>query len=142
MILKNFFNSKKAIVSFNTFVLILLIALILFFASYDFYNESKISANDLIYERENVISLISFRAALISVLSYNSSNLTYENTYDSENIEIYFSNNSLRAERKTDFRIVETNITLLGINFCQAINFSPVAETKFYFNGTCVSKLT
>ena len=65
--------------------------------------------------------------------------MTYLNSLDS-NVLIYLQSGTLRGVIETSVDNFEVNVSSLGIEFCSEYNFSPVVNTSFNFNGSCVTK--
>ena len=134
--------NKRGVVSIATFSLIILILLIVLGFSYDYYDDSKLETHKILKEQELIYSLGSFRAELLSIVAYENSNLTYMSNLDSQEISIMLTNNSITGEQICKGQLVTTNISSLGIDFCNDYTFYPSGSTNFLFNGSCVSIVT
>lgn len=139
---KSSFCSKKAIVSLTSYIMILFLLVLIMIFSYNFYSDYRLKALTKIEEMEVLNSALMFRESMLNVVIYSNSNLTYLNKYDLEEIQIYLDGRRIIAKMSSGLLDVNSNISSLGVPFCSNYSFSPVLETKFNFNGTCVSKLS
>lgn len=133
--------NRKAIVSFNTFALLLMIYLAIFMTSYYFYNNFKDDSISNLKEKECLNSALSFRSSVIDVIKYPNSSLIYVYDYTNDNMLLSVENNTIIAREDINFKMVEVNISSLGINFCSNYNFSQSDDVQINYNGSCVSIL-
>lgn len=129
---------RKAIVSLNTFTLLLILYLLIFIASYSFYHESKQDSELKLKELECLNSALSFRSEIIQILKYPNSTLIYINNYKNDNILIKITNTSITSKQELNFAVAEINISTLGINFCSQYNFTESENILISYNGSCV----
>lgn len=134
-----FLKQKKAIVSLNTYALLLLLYLAVFLVSYSFFYDSKQDSIISLNERECLNSALSFRSTIIDTIKYPNSTLIYINNYKSDNIKFNITNNTISARQELDSGLAEINISSLGISFCSDYSFTESQNTLITYNGSCVS---
>jgi len=134
-----FLKQKKAIVSLNTYALLLLVYLAIFLASYSFFYDSKLDSLTELKQKECLNSALSFRSNLIDAIKYPNSTLIYVNNYESDNIEFNITNNTISVKQELDSGLAEKNISSFGISFCSNYSFTESQNIVISYNGSCVS---
>ena len=132
-------KQKKAVVSLNTYALLLLLYLAIFLVSYSFYYDSKQESLISLKEKECLNSALSFRYTILDTIKYPNSTLIYVNNYESDNIKFNLTNNTISVRQELDAGLAEINVSSLGISFCSDYSFTESQNIVITYNGTCVS---
>lgn len=133
-----FLKTKNAIVSLNTFALLIMLYLAIFITSYWFYYDSKQESIIIFKEKECLNSALTFRANVIDTIKYPNSSLIYVYPYVNDNIVFNIKNNSIGVKQDLNLDTAQVNISSLGINFCSDYNFSQSDNIVINYNGSCV----
>lgn len=132
-------KNKKAIVTLTMFSMIIISVLFILLFSYYFYDYVKENGINSQKEQEVLNSLTSFRAEILNLIPYNNSNMTYSNSLDPLDIQIYASGTSLIGTGDTGKLLVSREITTLGFNFCSNYTITPHLNTTLIHNSSCIS---
>jgi len=132
---------KRGIVSLSIFSLLIFLFIGLLLFNYYFYKDSTKDVEILNIESKLDKSLSKFRKEIIELTLINDSYLTYNDLGSDEEFMFYVSDSVVIGKSILDNNYVESQISLYGINFCDTVSFSPRVDTKFYYNGICVSHI-
>lgn len=130
--------NKKGIISLNLFVLLLLLFLILLAFAYYYSNFIENRHQEDLSELEVVQSGMSFRSFIVEVISLENQSLTYYFPYDHPEIFLLLNQTSIIAYKETDSKRFTEEFYTYGVPFCSFYEISPIYETRFVFNGTCI----
>lgn len=133
---------RKGVASLTTFSLIIVLFILVFLFVYSIYNSQKSESEILKAELENVNAVLSLRNQIRDMVMHNNSNLTYNNTFEDDDIQIILQDDVMIARQDLRNKRVEENISSVGISFCSTYTIYPSAEVKFQFGGSCVSVLS
>lgn len=128
---------RKAIVSLNTFVLLLFLFLLLFTLFYFNYSSKKYDSELLISQKETLIESLNFKSQLIQILSQENSSTIIKANQNKLFYDIILESNQIKFERIEQKDIIQINQTIY-INFCANYNISYIQDNAFLFNGTCI----
>lgn len=135
-------QNKKGLVSLITFSLLIVIFIFIFSSSYYYYSTSKVESKLIVKQIDIQNVLISFRADLLNLVSHKNSTLNYTNLYVSDSFSIKLNNSKISGIDYFEENLIQKNISNLGINFCSSYTIYPVITNIFYFNGSCISKIS
>lgn len=131
--------NRKGVASLATFSFILMLLILIFILSYNYYKDSKFDSDLNLKELEVLNALGSFRSQLVDITSYSNSSLNYSNVYEGDDLSIYLNSKIISGNLIYSGRLIEINISTLGPSFCSNYSFYPAFNTEFYFNGSCIS---
>ncbi len=131
-------KNSKGIVNLSIFPLIVIIFLFLFLFVFYFVQTQEKIVSDIVSNQELFYSTSSFRSEIIQLISQENSSLIYQNIYENENIEFILYEDNINATKIDSYNIVSYQLKSLGIRFCSSYEISPLLQTNFTFNGSCI----
>jgi len=131
-------KTKKSVVVFTSFTLVLFFALAVMSFSYMFYYNKVDLFETKIRDIEVTNSALNLRTSLMKLNTQENSTITYQNNLDDRSILIYLNNNSIIGKSKISNTIVKQNISNLGLNFCGDYEIIPQLKSNFKMNKNCI----
>ena len=132
--------NKKAIISLNLFVLLLIVFFILLGFTYFYKDFAVQNSKQYISKTEIFNTGLSLRSFFIQAVIYENQTIIYQDIYDSDNIFATLNNSSITLSKQTEDEFVIKKFHLYGIQFCSEYNISTKSENSFSYNGSCIAK--
>lgn len=129
---------RKAVVSLNTFALLLFLFLALFAFFFFNYISKSNQAEILILKEETLIQNLNFKSQIIQILSKENSSTIIPQNLNKLDYLITLENSTVIFQRDSENYFITINESLYGIKFCEKYEISYLYQNEFLFNGSCI----
>lgn len=130
--------NKKAIVSLNLFVLLIVLFLVILSFSYFYLDFIESKNSKKISTEEVTITALSLRSFFTDIIVFTNQTSTYHNPYESSQMAVELNSSTITVTKQTSQVTTEEEFSLYGIEFCSNYTITPVRKNTFSYNGTCI----
>lgn len=131
------YHSKRAVISIPIYSLVILLFIAVFVLCYSYYTVSKATITYENQKNEIITGLSSLRGELLRTVSLKGDSASIvADPYQS--YPITAKNVTLYSSVYSKAKKADINITMLGIPFCSAYNFSSRAIIVASYTGSCI----
>jgi hypothetical protein len=136
------FTNKRGMVSIPAFSFAILLLILTFIFTYNYYIDYKEEISIKEKKLETLYAVGSFRTELLKATQQENATIKYTSNIDPQDIKIILKNSTITGQIIKNNYKTQTKLSTLGPQFCNNYTISTKADITINYDGNCIQITT